>query len=258
MWPLLAELRPRPLAGPAPIRENTPVNCPNCTAPLPLDRVDRTAMYVRCDSCHTAVRLTALDPPVAVETVLKPRIDRPTDLIIKRTDDALLISQSMVSVGSFGVAVFIVVWLGILAAIGTVAAQIAPAGFVTVIVLVMATFGILALVKSLGGSVQRLDIRVHPNVLTVQQRGVIPGPIIRVARESIRQFWVEEDFSSPLRGHSHQVQPVARYALNVLRSDHTKRRLATFADRDTALYLEQEIEHFLNIRDRPVKGEVGT
>lgn len=231
------------------------MNCPNCTAPLPLDRIDRTAMYVRCDWCDTSVRLNALDPPAAVETALKPRISRPTDLSVNRTGDALHIAQSTVKPRNLGAAAFMIIWLIILFGMGTAAAQFAPGGFVTLIVIGMAAFGLIGLVKSVGGSVQRLDINISPTALTVQQRGMFPGPTIHEPRDGIRQFWVEEDFVSISDARERNGQPIARYALNVLRRDHSKRRLATFHDRETALYLEQEIEKFLGIQDRPVKGE---
>lgn len=231
------------------------MNCPNCTAPLPLDRIDRTAMYVRCDWCDTSVRLTSLDPPAAVDAALKPRIGRPTDLTISRTGDTLVISQSAVKARNIGGAAFIIVWLILLFGMGTLASQVAPFGFITLVVIVMAAIGFVGLAKAVGGSVQRLDINISPTALTVQQRGMFPGPTIREPRDGIRQFWVEEDFVPISNDREPNGQPLARYALNVLRRDHSKRRLATFDDRETALYLEQEIEKFLNIRDRPVKGE---
>ncbi|WP_088918154.1 hypothetical protein [Granulosicoccus antarcticus] len=117
-------------------------------------------------------------------------------------------------------------------------------------VFALAGFGLLY--RGLAGVLNSTTITVNENQLTVRHSPMpwYPAPTIDAA--SIEQLFVSEGYTQSKNGTR-----TPYYLLNAVLRDNASKRLSTrFSDIGQALYLEQEFERVLHIRDRSVAGEV--
>jgi len=98
------------------------------------------------------------------------------------------------------------------------------------------------------------DIIVGKSYIEINH-GPVKNPFIRskkIESQDIDQLYVSKYVSSTTNG-----KPTYAYALYaILKTNGRKVRLVKEMNRETQLYLEQEIERFLKITDRPVSGAI--
>ena len=98
------------------------------------------------------------------------------------------------------------------------------------------------------------DIVVTPSYITISHRPV-KNPFRKskeIRSSEIEQLYVSKYVSSTTNGN-----PNYAYALYaVLKNNKRKIQLVKGMNRETQLYLEQEIERFLKIKDRPVADSI--
>ncbi len=95
-------------------------------------------------------------------------------------------------------------------------------------------------------------VTVNENRLTVRHSPLPWFPAPTIDASSIEQLFVSEGYTQSKDGTR-----TPYYLLNAVLRDNALKRLSTrFPDIEQALYLEQEFERVLHIRDRSVAGEV--
>ena len=112
--------------------------------------------------------------------------------------------------------------------------------------------GLGMLYRGFAGAINSTTITVDENRLTVRHSPLPWFPAPSIDASSIEQLFVSEGFAP-----SKNDEKTPYYLLNAVLRDNTLERLSTrFPDIEQALFLEQEFERVLHIRDRSVAGEV--
>jgi hypothetical protein len=113
--------------------------------------------------------------------------------------------------------------------------------------------GGVALVWAFGATVSRIHITASKETLRVS-RHPVPWFTRSVAREALTQLFVKEETLTDSHGNAHTF-----WFLAALRKGSDKPLLLTPACDDPSMprFLEQQLERYLGIKDRPVAGEWG-
>ena len=107
---------------------------------------------------------------------------------------------------------------------------------------------------------------VNKHQIVVNERGLtirgtpLPTWLKRdIARDQIQQIYVEQHIAGNHTANVAQgTSESYKYTADILTKNGKRHRpTPKLRDPDTCLFLEQEIEHFLNIEDQSVKGEMG-
>ena len=100
------------------------------------------------------------------------------------------------------------------------------------------------------------EIRVSNRRLTVKH-GPVPVPgNVEVESSDIDQLWVEQKISTSSSSNSTSTSTSVSYPLYLRTKDGTRKVLMRSShDSELSLFLEQQIEDFLGIEDRAVRGE---
>lgn len=205
--------------------------CENCAAPIPISGIDRRYQLATCDHCgaifdissEVETGLLVIDPPAGV------RIDRQADLwraSWRRNGEAATLVIVAVGISAAGVTMMPTATLGLLVAV------------LALSFLVMAHY-----------EVSVTSVELTRSILTVESRVGFWGTAYRQCLDAsdIEQVFVAE------RGPG-------RFELHIVTADNRHQNIAAEAvggdlTMPVAFYLEQEIERFLKLRDRPVSGE---
>ncbi len=112
--------------------------------------------------------------------------------------------------------------------------------------------GLGLLYRSIAGVINSTTISADEKWLKVRHAPLPWYPAPTIDSSSIEQLFVSEGFSETKDGNK-----TPYYLLNAVLRDNSLKRLSNrLPSIEPALYLEQEFERALQIRDRPVAGEV--
>jgi hypothetical protein len=103
---------------------------------------------------------------------------------------------------------------------------------------------------TLAGYLNKTVIEVGFDSLTIKHGPLLTWGNRKISPRELKQLYVKED------GYSRGGQ-VTSYAVHAIMSDQKNIKLLEGLDTsEQALFIEQEIEKFVRIEDRPVKGEI--
>jgi hypothetical protein len=186
-----------------------------------------------------------------MDSTSRPRAPKPQNVNIELDFDALNITYRWWSAKYFFLLLFCIAWDSFLVFWYGMASHgaswimiVFPIGHVAV--------GIGLTYYTIAGFVNRTVITVNLQWLTVTH-----GPLPwfgnkRIDRNQVIQLYAEEERSQSSRGNTS-----FSYQLNTILRDNTKLKLlAGLPSADVALFVEQSVEEYLHIEDRPVIGEL--
>ena len=178
-------------------------------------------------------------------------IGLPDKLQIRRRGSEIEIVRSWFGPKTVFVTVFAVFWIGFLyfwyAKLGEARGEVSAV--MTYFPLIHVAVGVGIAYYALCGWLNRTRITVGRGKLSLRH-----GPLpwignLELDAQAIRQVYVRQVFSTA--NHSTSV----RYDINVLTRDGRAVKFAGgIENSEQALYIEQEVEKFLGIKDQPVKG----
>ena len=205
---------------------------------------------IACSHCGTLHELARPAAPAdgadgAPGPPERPPAALPALFEVSRPDGGLrVVWPSGTKSGAFALAAFALIWAGI-----------TGAGGLWLLTPLSLAFLYMAAVKAFN----RTELRIDGQSLAVV-RGPLPaGGAKRVARADVEQLWVSEHVSRVREGgDGGRVRERRFYRVSAaLRGERTLRLFGGLGSAGQALWLEQEIERTLGLRDAPVAGEYG-
>jgi hypothetical protein len=229
--------------------------CAACGAPLRAEDLDRRLDVVTCAHCHAVFDLSRRHDRKAVIGGGDGNRERhPVPLPERfRSDsrgDRFRVSWTWRSPAAFMLLVFAVAWWAFLVnwysramSSGDLFAILFPIAHVAV--------GIGVAYRGLAGLLNTTHVEVERNGTLVVKHTPLPWwPAPRISASDLEQLYTTTKVRSSKNGTT------TTFELHAVLRDHKNRKLlAGLTSLDQALYLEQEIERHLGIRDRPVAGE---
>jgi hypothetical protein len=179
------------------------------------------------------------------------RAPKPEGVDVQLDFDALNITYRWWSAKYIFLLVFCIAWDSFLVFWYSMATKGAP--------LIMILFpighvavGIWLTYYTIAGFVNRTVINVNRQWLSVTH-----GPIPWIGNKRIEIAQVMQLFAEEIRSHNNRSGLSFSYQLNTLLRDNSKLKLlAGLPSPDIALFVEQNVEDYLNIEDQPVIGEM--
>ena len=227
------------------------LDCKNCGAPIPAEHINLDRAIAKCTQCNAVFSFADRFP---IASPAKPTIDQPEKIQITRSTNELAIVRKWFGPIFFFLAFFSLFWNGI---VWTVALGAIFSGnyFMLVFMSLHLIVGLGILYLTVALLANSTEIRVDRRYLSVKSSPLpfpknIPFPVpgnctMPVGR--IEQIYCKEKFFG--RGS-------ASYELYAIDDRNQRQKIIKgIPNAEEAAFLEQEIERFLGIQDRPVRGE---
>lgn len=233
------------------------IDCPSCGVPVHPQHININKSLGKCDSCDN---IFSFDRD---EFFLDDRPGRP-EMIMPEGTDVLPLSDSLDirinwfkshSKSGFGfLTFFTLMWNGMIGFMASQAlasgAAIALAGMSLHIIA-----GMVMLYWLLSVLINKTDIIVKQDEIRISQSPLKnPFKKDRVIKASdLKQLYVTKYVKSTTNG-----EPNYAYALYAIRNNGRKVKVIDGMNKETQLYLEQEIERFLRLPDESVRGSIAS
>jgi hypothetical protein len=175
----------------------------------------------------------------------------PDNIVVERTGMGLTLSYKWFSFMHIFLALFCVVWDGFLIFWYNMAlTSDAPLLFI-LFPIVHVAVGVVLTYSTIAGFVNKTTVTVSNGNISIYH-GPLPWLGSKtIPAHTLTQLYIEKKVSRSSKGHSR-----VTYQLSAITTDNKKVKLISSVDsHETALYLEQEIESHLGIRDQRVVGE---
>jgi hypothetical protein len=230
------------------------MECSSCGAPYEVERIDLSRGVVECAACGTlsAISVVREGPDLPAP---KPRdLPMPKAVMLMPRANGLLITRRWFTPALFFLLFFCIAWDAFLVFWYSMAiSSFGSAGGASWIMVVF-PIGHLAVGVGLtyfviAGFLNRTEIHVDYETLIVRHRPVPWFGNRMLPVEQVSQLYVEEKIAHGKNGTS------VSYLLNLETVDGRKVKIVRCEEREQALYIEQEIERFLDISDEAVEGE---
>jgi hypothetical protein len=225
--------------------------CESCGAVVAGERIDLQRNLATCTACNQVFNCQAqLDDLGAGELLTRrPPVPLPKGVQVFHRSNGLRIVRRWFSAKAFVLLIFACFWDGFLVLWFTLATRHGQWS--------MAAFGSLHALVGLGLSYWVVALFVNNTVVTVLhgqlevRHGPWPVPGNRcLPAQDLEQLYTRERVSHSENGTS------ISYELRARRRDGTDIKLVGSLERaEQAMYMEQQIEAFLGIKDRRVAGE---
>ncbi len=233
--------------------ELEPLKCSSCGAPIQAEDIDWDLGIARCRHCGTVFELRNLAISDAQRAKLprqRPPVPMPQKFSVINTEDELQISYRWFSLAYIPLLLFTVFWDGFLVVwygIALTTGAYAMALFATLHTLV----GIGLAYYVLCGVLNSTTIWVKMDTLGIVHAPLPWGGNKEIPATEIEQIYCKERLSRSNNSVSY------RYDVYAKMSDGTRKKLLSGLDSaEQALYIEQTLEKYLGIKDRPVAGEL--
>jgi hypothetical protein len=227
------------------------LSCPACGTDIRADDVSLENLVAKCASCD---EVFGFDDRVDRPRKAKPKgsspIPLPKGIRVREGVGGLRITRRWFTPGILFLLFFCVFWDGFLVFWYTAAfTQNAPL-IMVLFPLIHVAVGVGLTWFALAWLLNRTVIRVDYDRLTVRH-GPIPWPGRRTLRaHEISQLYCEEQQKRDRQGDVSR-----QFRLKAITLEGAKIELLALDTLEQARFMEQEIERFLGIEDRPVKGE---
>lgn len=228
------------------------LNCRNCGAEINAGDVNLDRMLAKCNCCNAVFsfddQFEYADTPE--QAYQKFNVEKPRGMQVQAMGGEIKIIRNWFSPVIIFLALFCIVWNGLLLFWFGVAFT-SQSWFPAVFVLPHAAVGLGLLYWVLAGIFNITEIQVNGQELSIRHRP-LPWPGNKnLFLADISQLYCKEHVTRGRRS-SHTT-----YEVHAVTRDNQRQKLITgLPHTDEALFLEQEIEQFWGIKDRPVQGEL--
>lgn len=232
--------------------------CPACHTPLPPEDLSQSQGITFCRRCQTLIRLDTHRPETQRHLVAfgtsRTQVALPAGWMIEPTAQGLRLTYRWFSQTSLVLALFCLLWGGCLVVWYNQATKLAS-GTSGVLPLINIGIGLcvwLFLVYvTLASFLNTTTITVEQGSLTVVHAPLFWPRPPRLRTTDIAQLFVRR----VMVGRRHSRRPVYSVWAQLRRGQEIK-LLNGLEAPDQALFVEQQLEAFLGIPDRPVPGEM--
>jgi hypothetical protein len=228
------------------------LKCKACGAAIDADHIDLARDIATCPYCGAVTRLeevrrSATEAPPAV----RPRVELPPRFTVEDTFGGLTIRRRWFSPAILFLAVFAVGWDSFLVFWYATAFATGAPWIMVVFPVVHLAVGVVLTYSVVACFLNTTTVTAEDGRLTVRH-GPLPWPgNTDLETADFDQLYCEEKVHRGKNGESRT------YAVSALTRGGTKRKLLDgLTDADQAVFIEQRLEDYLKIKDRPVAGEM--
>ena len=226
------------------------LDCPRCGRTIPGGDINVQTSIAKCSACGSVFGFADLVPG-AQAAYRKPVVEMPKHFSVAQEGADLLITYRWFSAGFVFLLFFCLFWDGFLAVWYYLAfVKGGPLGM-KLFPLIHVAAGIGLTYFTLAGFVNRTIVRASSGELAIRHLP-LPWPGNKVlSRADVEQLFCEEKMSRGRNGTS-----VAYQVSAVMRGGSRVKLVSGLASPEQALFIEEQIEGFFGIKDRPVAGEM--
>ncbi|MCO6454320.1 MAG: hypothetical protein J5I93_03305 [Pirellulaceae bacterium] len=228
------------------------LRCKNCGAPLAAENVVERLAMARCGHCQAVFALESAtgaggDASLAA---LRPKVEMPRGIQMQDLGSALEISRRWFTPVAFFMLFFCIFWNGFMVVWHTIALS-QGIWFMSAFGLLHTAVGLGVLYWTLSLFLNTTYIRVGNGMIEVKTTPLPTwGGNKWLSADDLTQFYCHEQVSHNKNGTTRT------YDILAVRRDNVREKLLTgLSDAEQALFIEQELERFLGIKDQRVEGE---
>lgn len=231
------------------------IKCKNCGEPIPAKDLNINKTLAKCNDCGSV--FTFED-----DLFFGGRRGRPEFVMPEGTEVLKLLTSMEIELDWFksmkrsNIAfevMFTVLWNTLLFGM-MIAMIVGGAGISVLFLTIHLVVGLGLAYRLLGKFINKTLIKINKDRISLEH-----GPIKQFTKKErlikssdIQQLYVSEYFTNVKVND----RPQKAYGLYAILSNNKKIRLINDCNKETALYLEQEIERYLNIEDSEISGEL--
>ncbi len=253
---------PSPVTEPAAIAQQdrpgdalelTELHCKNCGAPIKEDDINLDLAMARCSYCGAVFSVKGLPLQEDREAPLRyerPSVPMPKGIEMANVGNVLRISRRwfrwlhiFLLLWCLGWDGFLIVWHGM-----AIASGMWP---MLLFALLHTAVGIAMTYYVLAGFLNRTTVQVGKGMFEVWHHPLPWFGEKHLQATDIKQIYCKENIRRSSDGVSKSYEVYA-----VLRHGGKEKLLSGLIEPEQALYIEQELERFLGIQNRPVRGEI--
>lgn len=244
----------------------TKLTCHQCAAPLDSASLDRRLGIITCSHCDSIFDLAHTDLPIQNDDSLNKPIGHrapaalPQGYSIKHQGDRLIIARSWRATNSlFSLLfklIFPIIWLYILVIQSQAMTHFLDFSQETLFLIPFLLFGIFLLYKGLADLVNTTYIKADKTKLSINHSPLPWSPSPAFQNKDIEQIFITRQAHHTRDKNRNEEKIHYSYCVKViLRNNSSHILIKALTKIEQALFLEQEIESHLKIRDRKVAGE---
>lgn len=229
------------------------VECRSCGAGVAAENINIDKLVAKCGACNAVFGFDVSGG--SAHRRERANVAMPKGVTVENQGGDLVIVRSWRSVFLVVfLTVFTLIWNGITWPFFISTLAEGP-GFITAFLSIFILVGALVGYATLCVLFNSTEIRVSNRRLTVNH-GPLPVPgSVDVDPSNVEQLWVEQSISHN-RSNDGSSRTSVSYPLYLRLKDGAKKALLrNVSDSDLSIFLEQQIEEFLGIEDRAVRGE---
>lgn len=228
------------------------LRCKSCGATLNPDNIVERLAMARCGHCGAVFAISGApwQDPDKAEELQRPKVPMPRRIQVQELGNSLEITRRWYGHAFLFLAGFCVVWNGFMI-FWHVMALSEGAWFMSLFGLIHTAVGIGLAYFTVAGFLNSTVIRARRGLIEITS-GPVPWPGNKtVSTDDLEQLYSKEQIRHTKNGVSYAYQVHA-----ITRGNVRKTLLKGLTEAEQALYIEQELERFLGIEDRPVRGEI--
>ncbi|MEO8614416.1 MAG: hypothetical protein ABI600_04690 [Luteolibacter sp.] len=223
------------------------LKCKNCGSNLTPADFSPQLMAARCPHCQALFAITGTGD----RAIARPEVALPKSFQIRRTPQSLDISRRWFGAHAFFLLLFAIVWNSFMVVWHTISLT-QGLWFMSAFGLLHTCVGIFLIYYVLALFLNSTVVRANNQSLEVKSRPMPWKGDKLLANSEVEQLYCIEKISRGQNGSSASYRVEA-----VLRGNRRETLIGGLTDPDHALFIEQQLEHFLKISDTPVAGEYG-
>ncbi len=227
------------------------IKCPHCSRTVSSENINIQTCIAKCGYCGAVFGFAGQVPGAGVFGPSKRAVEMPDDYTVATEGADMVIVRRWFSRKYLFMLFFCVFWDGFLAVWYVGAFKGNGPMMMKLFPLLHVGVGVWLTYYTLAGFVNRTKVTLNSCEFRIKHYPMPwPGSLV-LPRQEIDQFFCEEKLSNNRNGASYS------YNLSVVMAGGKKLKLVSGLDTpEDALFLEQKIEGFLGITDRPVAGEM--
>ena len=229
----------------------TEIKCKNCGAPIEEENIIMRLSMARCSHCNSIFSLS--DNLDSKDSSKKDRLDvpMPEKIKISHKEGKLEISYKWFNFIFIFLIFFCIIWDGFMVVWHTISLT-SGAWYMSLFGLLHTAVGIGLTYYTIAGFFNTTTVTAGMGNLEIRHHPVPWFGNKKIKTSEIRQFYSKEKISQGKNGQGFTYEIYALLAgqkpkVNILKG---------LQDAELALFIEQELEHYLGIKDEPVPGEI--
>jgi hypothetical protein len=227
------------------------LKCPSCASAIRDSDYDHGRGMIRCGYCKALM----LPPPQNRTSSMgyrhRPEIPLPARMNLETTVGGLKITRRWCSWVVLFLILFCIVWNSSLAFwFGMLPKMNVPVVF-TLLPMLHVAAGIGITYFTLASIINKTVIAIDRGTL-----GISHGPLPWPGRRRIDTNLIDQLYCKEIVRHGEDGPIVSHELWVALKNGHSSKLIGAGLNVDQALYIEQQIERFLGMEDKPMSGEV--